>query len=42
MEQVDGEEDAVTVKHRSDRLQQVRAALRLSLLLRESACTSQE
>ena len=40
MEQVDGEEDATTVKHRLDRLQQARAALRLSLLLRELACTS--
>jgi len=37
---VDGEEDAATVKHRADRLAQARAALRLSLLLRESACTS--
>mmetsp|Transcript_256 Transcript_256/g.341 ORF Transcript_256/g.341 Transcript_256/m.341 type:complete len:416 (+) Transcript_256:357-1604(+) len=40
VEQVDGEEDAATVKHRADRLAQARAALRLSLLLRESACTS--
>lgn len=39
-EQVDGEEDAATMKHRADRLSQARAALRLSLLLRESACTS--
>jgi len=40
VEQVDGEEDDVTVKHRADRLAQARAALRLSLLLREAACTS--
>ncbi len=40
VEQVDGEEDAATVKHRRDRLAQARAALRLSLLLREAACTS--
>lgn len=40
VEQVDGEEDAATVKHRKDRLAQARAALRLSLLLREAACTS--
>jgi len=40
VEQVDGEEDAATMKHRAERLSQARAALRLSLLLRESACTS--
>merc|ERR1712071_108216 len=39
-DQVDGEEDAATVKHRADRLAQAKAALRLSLLLREPACTS--
>lgn len=40
IDQVDGEEDRATVKHRSERLAQARAALRLSLLLREPACTS--
>jgi len=40
VEQVDGEEDDATMKHRAERLSQARAALRLSLLLRESACTS--
>lgn len=40
IEQVDGEEDKTTMKHRADRLAQARAALRLSLLLREAACTS--
>lgn len=40
VEQVDGEEDAATMKHRAERLSQARAALRLSLLLREAACTS--
>jgi hypothetical protein len=40
IDQVDGDEDSATVKHRADRLSQARAALRLSLLLRESACTS--
>ena len=40
VEEVDGEEDAATVKHCSDCLQQARAALRLSLLLRESVCTN--
>lgn len=40
VDQVDGEEDAATVKHRADRLAQAKAALRLSLLLREPACTS--
>mmetsp|Transcript_7916 Transcript_7916/g.17197 ORF Transcript_7916/g.17197 Transcript_7916/m.17197 type:complete len:413 (+) Transcript_7916:74-1312(+) len=40
VDQVDGEEDAATLKHRGDRLAQARAALRLSLLLREPACTS--
>eukprot|EP00568_Trieres_chinensis_P000849 CAMPEP_0183300210 /NCGR_PEP_ID=MMETSP0160_2-20130417/6710_1 /TAXON_ID=2839 ORGANISM="Odontella Sinensis, Strain Grunow 1884" /NCGR_SAMPLE_ID=MMETSP0160_2 /ASSEMBLY_ACC=CAM_ASM_000250 /LENGTH=418 /DNA_ID=CAMNT_0025462591 /DNA_START=260 /DNA_END=1516 /DNA_ORIENTATION=+ len=40
VDQVDGEEDGATVKHRADRLAQARAALRLSLLLREPACTS--
>ncbi|KAL7484288.1 hypothetical protein ACHAW6_009956 [Cyclotella cf. meneghiniana] len=36
----DEEEDVATLKHRSDRLAQARAALRLSLLLREPACAS--
>jgi len=40
VEQVDGEEDEATMKHRTERLAQARAALRLSLLLREAACTS--
>lgn len=40
VDQVDGEEDAATMKHRAERLAQARAALRLSLLLREPACTS--
>jgi len=40
IDQVDGEEDAATLKHRAERLAQARAALRLSLLLREPACTS--
>jgi len=40
IDQVDGEEDAATLKHRADRVAQARAALRLSLLLREPACTS--
>jgi hypothetical protein len=39
-EQVDGDEDQATMKHRAERLSQARAALRLSLLLREAACTS--
>lgn len=40
VDQVDGEEDAATLKQREERLSQAKAALRLSLLLRESACTS--
>lgn len=40
MEQAGGDEDAATMKHRADRLAQAKAALRLSLLLREAACTS--
>jgi len=40
VEQVDGGEDAATLKYRADRLQQARAALRMSLMLREAACTS--
>lgn len=40
IDQVDGEEDRATVRHRAERLAQARAALRLSLLLREPACTS--
>ena len=40
IDQVDGDEDQATMKHRADRLSQARAALRLSLLLREAACTS--
>jgi hypothetical protein len=39
-EQVDGGEDAATIKQRTERLQQARAALRMSLMLREAACTS--
>lgn len=34
------DEDEATMKHRADRLAQARAALRLSLLLREPACAS--
>lgn len=34
------DEDDATMKHRGDRLAQARAALRLSLLLREPACAS--
>lgn len=34
------DEDGATMKHRADRLAQARAALRLSLLLREPACAS--
>lgn len=34
------DEDDATMKHRADRLAQARAALRLSLLLREPACAS--
>jgi len=40
VEQVDGGEDKKTLKHRADRVQQARAALRMSLMLREAACTS--
>jgi len=40
VEQVDGGEDAATLKHRAERVQQARAALRMSLMLREAACTS--
>lgn len=40
VEQVSGEDDEATKKHRADRLAQARAALRLSLLLREPACAS--
>lgn len=40
VDQVTGDEDGGTLKHRSDRLAQARAALRLSLLLREPACAS--
>jgi len=40
IDQVDGEEDQATLKLRSDRLSQAKAALRLSLLLREPACAS--
>jgi hypothetical protein len=35
-----GDEDSATLRHRADRLAQARAALRLSLLLREPACAS--
>lgn len=37
---IDDEDDPAVLKHRTDRLAQARAALRLSLLLREPACTS--
>ena len=40
VEQPEDEEDVAALKHRSDRLAQARAALRLSLLLREPACAS--
>ncbi len=40
VEQVSGEEDEATKKHRRERVAQARAALRLSLLLREPACAS--
>jgi len=40
VDQVDGEEDAATIKLRTDRLMQAKSALRLSLLLREPACAS--
>lgn len=40
IDQVDGEEDAATLKLRHERLGQAKAALRLSLLLREPACAS--
>ena len=40
IEQDTQEEDPMVLKHRSDRLAQARAALRLSLLLREPACAS--
>jgi tetratricopeptide (TPR) repeat protein len=39
-EQASDDDDPDTIKYRSERLGQARAALRLSLLLRESACTS--
>jgi len=40
VDQVDGHEDQATLKHRTDRLTNARAALSLSLLLREPACAS--
>jgi len=40
MDNADGEEDEKTRKHRATRLAQAKAALRLSLLLREAACAS--
>jgi len=40
VEQIDGGESKSTMKHRADRVQQARAALRMSLMLREAACTS--
>ena len=40
VEQVDGGEDKRTMKHRSERVKQARDALRMSLMLRETACTS--
>jgi len=40
MDTVDGNEDALTRKHRSERLAQARTALTLSSLLREPACAS--
>mmetsp|Transcript_28464 Transcript_28464/g.65121 ORF Transcript_28464/g.65121 Transcript_28464/m.65121 type:complete len:236 (-) Transcript_28464:853-1560(-) len=39
-DQVDGEESKTVIDHRAGRLSQARAALRLSLLLREPACAS--
>jgi len=40
MDNADDEEDEMTKKHRATRLAQAKAALRLSLLLREAACAS--
>lgn len=40
IDQVDGSEDQATLKHRMDRLTDARAALTLSILLREPACAS--
>ncbi len=40
VDQVKGDEDEKTLKHREDRVAQAKAALRLSLLLREPACAS--
>jgi len=40
MDLTDGDEDEKTMKHRATRLSQAKAALRLSLLLREAACAS--
>ena len=40
VDQAVGDEDSMTLKHREDRVAQARAALRLSLLLREPACAS--
>mmetsp|Transcript_25959 Transcript_25959/g.52001 ORF Transcript_25959/g.52001 Transcript_25959/m.52001 type:complete len:255 (-) Transcript_25959:765-1529(-) len=40
VDQVRGDEDEKTLKHREDRVAQAKAALRLSLLLREPACAS--
>ena len=40
MDTADGDDDDKTVKHRQTRLAQAKAALRLSLLLREAACAS--
>lgn len=40
VDQVDGEEDAATLKKRRERLTSARGALTLSILLREPACVS--
>lgn len=40
MDTADGDDDEKTVSHRQTRLAQAKAALRLSLLLREAACAS--
>lgn len=40
MDTVDGLEDQATIAHRTERLAEAKAALRLSLLLREAPCMS--
>lgn len=40
VDRVDGHEDQATLSHRAERLTNARAALSLSLLLREPACAS--